>query len=49
MPSDRVCAGFAGADPDGLLDLRYKYLAIADAARLGRAADCLDRRTEILV
>src|ERR1700751_3663958 len=49
MPSDRVCAGFAGADPDGLLDLRYKYLAIADAAGLGRAADRLDRRTEILI
>src|SRR5271169_1774182 len=49
MALDRVRAGFAGADPDGLVDLRYKYLAIADAAGLGGAADRLDRRTEILV
>ena len=49
MASDRVRAGLPGADPDGLLDLRYKYLAIADAAGLGRGADRLDRRTEIFV
>src|SRR5271165_6498131 len=49
MALDRVRAGLAGADPDGLVDLRYKYLAIADAAGLGRAPDRLDRRTEILV
>src|SRR5271165_1058453 len=49
MALDRVRARFAGADPDGLIDLRYKYLAIADAARLGRATDRLDRRPEILV
>src|SRR6516162_7525724 len=49
MALDGVRARFAGADPDGLIDLRYKYLAIADAAGLGRAADRLDRRPEILV
>src|SRR5277367_6635810 len=49
MALDRVRAGFAGADPDGLVDVRYKYLAIADAAGLGRAPDRLDRGTEILV
>src|SRR5271166_3754805 len=49
MALDRVRAGFAGADPDGLVDLRYKYLAIAYAAGLGRAADRLDRLTEILI
>src|SRR5271155_2175247 len=48
-PLDRVRAGFAGADPDGFLDVGYKYLAIADAARLGRAADRLDRRSEVVV
>src|ERR1700693_1301679 len=49
MALDRVRAGFAGADPDGLLDMGYKYLAIADAARLGRDADRLDRLIEIVV
>src|SRR5580658_2737218 len=49
MALDRVRAGLAGADPDGLFDVRYKYLAIADAARLGGGADRLDRRPEILV
>src|ERR1700734_3074256 len=49
MALDRVRAGFAGADPDGLVDVRYKYLAIADAAGLGRAPDRLDRRTKIFV
>src|SRR5271170_7316948 len=48
-PSDRVRAGLAGTDPDGLVNVRYKYLAIADAARLGRGADRLDRRSEIVV
>ena len=49
MALDRVRAGFAGADPDGLVDVRYKYLAIADAAGLGRAPDRLDRRPKIFV
>src|SRR5271169_3511789 len=49
MALDRVRASFAGADPDGLVDLRYKYLAIADPAGLGRAADRLDGRAEIFV
>src|SRR5271163_2993616 len=49
MALDRVRAGFAGADPDGLVDVRYKYLAIADAAGLGRDPDRLDRRPKIFV
>src|SRR5271167_1722097 len=48
-PLDRVRAGLSGADANGFLDLRYKYLAIPDPARLRRTADCFDRRTEILV
>src|SRR3712207_3726445 len=40
--SDRVRAGLAGADADRFLDARYKNLAIADAAGLGRLADRLD-------
>ena len=47
MALDRVRAGFAGADPDGLLNVRYKYLAIADAARLGRAADRFEPGTNM--
>ena len=46
---DRVRAGLAGADADGFLDVGYKYLAIADAAGLGRAADRLDRLIKIVV
>src|SRR6202034_2603261 len=48
-PLDRIGAGFPGADPNGFLDMRYKYLAIADPARLRRTADRFDRRTKILV
>src|ERR1700678_4335224 len=48
-PLDRIGAGLSGADTNGFLDLRYKYLAIPDPARLRRIADRFDRRTEILV
>src|SRR3984957_7759425 len=48
-PLDRVGAGLPGADADGFLDLRYKYLAIPDPARLRRTADRFDRRAQIFV
>src|SRR5690348_15488219 len=40
--SDRVRAGFAGPNPNRAFNARYKYLAIADPARLGRFADRFD-------
>ena len=49
MPLDRVRARFAGADADCLLDMRYKYLAIADPPGLRRFADSLDRPGQIFV
>src|ERR1700722_5690728 len=48
-PLDRIGASLPGADANGFLDLRYKYLAIPDPARLRRIADRFDRRTEIFV
>src|SRR5271165_1508112 len=48
-PLDRVCARLPGADADGFLDMRYKYLAIADAPGLGGVADRLDRGGKDLV
>src|SRR3954468_22437259 len=42
LGSDGVGAGLAGADADRFLDARYKNLAIADPAGLGRLADRLD-------
>src|SRR5271170_7932108 len=48
-PLYRVGAGLSGTDANGFLDLRYKYLAIPDPARLRRTADRFDRRTKILV
>src|SRR3954467_14973339 len=46
---DRVRPGLAGADADRFLDGRYKNLAIADAAGLGRLADRLDRALDHVV
>ena len=46
---NRVRAGLPGADADGFLDLRYKYLAIPDAPCLRGASDRLDRGAEIFV
>src|SRR3984957_12030937 len=46
---DRVRAGLAGADADGLVDGGNENLAVADSARLRRLADRLDRSVEILV
>ena len=40
--SDRVRAGFAGADADRLVDRRDENLAVADAAGLRGLADRLD-------
>src|SRR3984957_11447088 len=48
-PLDRIGAGLPGANPNGFLDMRYKYLAIAYPARLRRIADRFDRRTEIFI
>src|SRR5271165_1431861 len=40
--SDRVGAGFAGADADGAFDIGDEDLAVADASGLGGLADGLD-------
>ncbi len=41
--SDRVVAGFAGADADGLFDGRDENLAVADLVGAGGGDDRLDR------
>src|ERR1700684_1757842 len=48
-PLNRIGAGLPGADANGFLGLRYKYLGIPDPPRLRRIADRFDRRTQILV
>ena len=40
--SDRVGAGFAGADADGFLDIEDENLAVADAARARSLLDGFD-------
>jgi hypothetical protein len=40
----RFGVGLAGADADGLLDRRHKYLAVADLPGLGGRADGVTRR-----
>src|SRR5690348_2386856 len=39
---DRIHPGLSGSDPDRFLDIGYENFAVADAACLCRAADCLD-------
>src|SRR5262245_53293049 len=43
LPSNRRFAGFAGADPDHLLDRGHEDLAVADLAGARRLDDRLDR------
>ena len=40
---ERFVAGFAGADADGLFDVRDKNLAIADLVRAGGGDDRFNR------
>src|SRR5262245_38608515 len=47
--SDRFAAAFAGADADHFLDVGHEDLAVADAARVGRALDRLDRALDKIV
>src|SRR5262245_38476403 len=44
-PSQRVEAGFAGADPHDLLDRNHPHLAVTDASRACRLDDPVDDRT----
>src|SRR6266850_8183913 len=42
-------AALASANSDGVVDARHEDLAVADAAGMGRAADCLDRLLDHLI
>src|SRR5690242_6517782 len=48
-PLQRVAAGLAGADADGLLDRHHEDLAVADLAGGGGLLDRLDRRFDLRI
>src|SRR3546814_4444731 len=49
LHSERVFAGFAGADAYGLVKVVDENLAVADLAGMSRLADRIDRGIELVV